>query len=213
VLDGIGLAQALRASTLARKPVLIALSARDDEAMLAKARAAGISDFLAKPAEPGELFEKLARHLATRPAAAVAARERKPAAVDVPGSELLNVSRLESLRRVGLIEEAVPEALQAVRTLLGKLRDPVAGGDFETARELLHSLIGICGDVGAHALHQKMRSTYVHLIEHQQWPGAGWCEEVLDLLARTAQAIHERYLPQAEPVEGWAGSEAGPLRP
>jgi len=204
VLDGIGLAQAVRASTLVPAPVLIALSARDDEAVLAKARAAGIDDFVSKPAEPGELFERLARHLGVRAKAAVAPPARQPAAVPlaVAGGELLNASRLESLRRIGMIEEAVPEALQATRTLLGKLREPVARQDFETARELLHSLIGICGDMGAHALHQKMRSTYAQLTEQGQWPPAGWDDEVLDLLARTGQAILERYL---EPMQAAGG--------
>lgn len=211
VLDGIGLAEAVRASNLAPKPLLIALSARDDEAAVSRARAAGISDFVAKPAEPSELFEKLARHLATRASPALAAADDKPHAT-VPARELLNVSRLESLRRVGMIDEAVPEALQAVQTLLEKLQDPVAHRDFECARELLHSLIGICGDVGAHALHQKMRATYAQLIEQQQWPGPGWNEEVLDLLARTTQAIREQYPHQHEPVEGWAESGAHVLR-
>jgi two-component system, CAI-1 autoinducer sensor kinase/phosphatase CqsS len=201
VLDGIGLAQAVRASALAPKPVLIALSARDDEAAMAKARAAGISDFVSKPAEPGELFDRLARHLATRAKAVIPERAGKPAVLDVPRGELLNFSRLESLRRVGMIDEAVPEALQATRALLGKLRDPVVREDFEAARDLLHSLIGICGDVGAHALHQKMRATYAQLIDQHQWPAAGWDEEVLDLLARTAHAIRERYPQQIEPVK------------
>ena len=197
VLDGIGLALAVRASTLAHKPVLIALSARDDAAALTKARAAGIGDFITKPAEAGELFATLARHLAPRASAPVPARSAAQAFPDVPDSELVNAGRLESLRRVGMLEEAVPEALETTRAMLARLQEAVAGRDFEPARDLMHSLIGICGDVGAHALHQKMRSMYALLVEHQQWPAAGWDEELVRLHARTGQAIRERYLQAA----------------
>nr|WP_236599848.1 response regulator [Ramlibacter alkalitolerans] len=202
VLDGFGLARAVGASALSPKPVLIALSARDDQTALANARAAGIGALVSKPAEPGELLGALARQLAARPEAPLSPRETKPATPDAAAKELLNFNRLESLRRIGMIDEAVPEALQATRVLLGKLQDPVARRDLESARELLHSLIGICGDVGAHALHQKMRSTYALLIEHQQWPATGWHEEVLDLLVHTGRAIQERYLQQMEPTAG-----------
>ena len=211
VLDGIALAQAVRASKVTPQPVLIALSARDDEPARAKARAAGVVDFVSKPADPGELFERLARHLAARDNVAVPPRDKKPPVVDLPGRELLNLRRLESLRRLGMIDEAVPEAMQTTRSLVGKLRDPVARGDFDAARELLHTLIGICGDAGAHALHQKMRATYAQLTEQQQWPGAGWEEEVLDVLARTEEAIQERYPPQLEPDARWAANGAGSL--
>lgn len=201
VLDGIGLAKAVRSSGLARKPVLIALSARDDEAAIAKARAAGIVDFISKPAEPSELIEKLALHLAPRPNAAPAAGTVATPA-GLPGDDLLDTARLESLRSVGLMDEAVPQALQAARAGLDQLQDPFALRDLDAAKDLLHALVGRSGDLGARALHQKLRAMYAQVADQGQWPAPGWHEELVHLHARTEQALRERYLQHLDPPPG-----------
>ncbi|HSW18938.1 MAG TPA: hypothetical protein VLJ86_17085 [Ramlibacter sp.] len=121
----------------------------------------------------------------------------KQAPVDVSQEELLNHSHLETLRSVGIIDKVVPQALQVTRSLLENLEDPVARRESAAARELLHNLIGLCGNMGSHTLHQKVRSMYAQLVDHQQWPAPGWHEELLQLHTRTGQALRERYLPQA----------------
>lgn len=185
-LDGFGLARAVIDSSLTPKPVLIALSARDDEAVVARAQAAGIRDFVSKPAQPAELLEKLARHLTPG--------IRPPGGHPAPAEdELLNLGRLESLHRLGMVDEDLPQAIRASRALLDKLREPTARRDLDAARELLHSLLGICGDMGFHALHQKTKSSYVQLVEHGRWPEPGWHEELLRLLGRTERAIRDQY--------------------
>ncbi|MFL6694212.1 MAG: response regulator [Ramlibacter sp.] len=200
VLDGIGLAQALRASALPRKPVVIALSARVEQAAVGQARTSGIDGFLSKPAEPGDLLEMLARTLLPDAAAALGPRVQQPPAARVHAKELLDVRRLESLRRVRMLDELVPESLQAARTLFGRLEDPVARRDVQAARELLHSLVGICGNMGAHALHQEVRAMYVALIERRQWPGADWHQELLDLHRRTEMALRDHFVEQQFPA-------------
>ncbi|WBY02497.1 response regulator [Ramlibacter tataouinensis] len=201
-LDGIGLAQAVRDSDLARKPVLIALSARDDAAAVEKARAAGISDFVSKPAQPGDLLAKLARHLGAGSRAAVSAAAGRPPVPDLREEQLLNASRLESLRRVGMLEDDVPQAIQASRILIDELQEPLAQQDFEATRELLHSLVGICGNAGLHKLHQETRSLYAQLVENRQWPGPGWHDKLVHLHARTQQAFRAGYRPAAEQLSG-----------
>jgi CheY-like chemotaxis protein len=193
VLDGIGLAQALRASSLPRKPVVIALSARVEQAAVAHAHTSGIDGFLSKPAEPGDLLDMLARTLRPDAAAEFASCVQPAAPARVHSKELLDVRRLEGLRRVGMLEDLVPESLQAARTLFGRLQDPVVRRDAQATRELLHSLVGICGNIGAHALHQEVRAMYVALIEHRRWPGADWHRELLDLHARTEMAIRDHF--------------------
>jgi CheY-like chemotaxis protein/HPt (histidine-containing phosphotransfer) domain-containing protein len=200
VLDGIGLAQALRASAMPRKPVVIALSARVEKAAAAQTRASGIDGFLSKPAEPGELLEMLARTLLPGAAAALGPSVQKLPAPRVHAKELLDVRRLEGLRRVRMLEELVPESLQAARTLFGRLQDPVARRDVQAAREVLHSLVGICGNMGAQALYQQVRAMYVALIEHRQWPGADWHQELLDLHARTEMALRDHLVEQPLPA-------------
>lgn len=196
-LDGIGLAQAVQAAALTPRPVLIALSARDDEAMVAKAIGAGISDFVSKPVEATRLFETLARHLATaeEPAPATAPAQA-PARAEVPAQDLLNHKHLETLRSVGILEKVLPEALKSTRGQIDQLQEPVARRDVDTTRQLLHSLIGVCGNMGSHALHQRLRAMYALLVEHHEWPGAGWHDELVALHARTALAVREGYLQQ-----------------
>lgn len=197
-LDGIGLAQALR--ELPRKPVVIALSARVEQAAAAHAQTSGIDGFLSKPAEPGDLLDMLARTLLPDAAAAAGSCVPPLPPARVHSKELLDVRRLEVLRRVGMLEELVPESLQAARTLFGRLQEPVARRDAQAARELLHSLVGICGNVGAHALHQEVRAMYVGLVEQRRWPGAEWHQDLMDLHARTAAAIRDHFVEQPFPA-------------
>ncbi len=189
VLDGIGLAQAVHASTLPRKPVLIALSARDDAAILEKARAAGISDFVLKPADAGELFDKLARHLGSHDCPARAPATRKAHATDLAEPELLDLNRVESVRRMRMDEHALAEAVQTSRTLLDKLQGPIERQDIDASIHLLHTLIGLWGTMGSHALRQKVRAMHGQLVEHGQWPETGWHEELLQLHEQTAHAM------------------------
>ena len=190
VLDGIGLARAVQESSRADKPVVIALSARDDAAAHAKARAAGIRDFLTKPAEADKLIETLARHLLPRAGAASSA---DGTLADLAAGGLLDAGRLRELHRVDVPAAAVLGAMQAIRASLGKLQEAVAAREADAARELLHALVGTCGDVGAQALHQRVRSLQPLLEQAPPAPQAGWYEELVRLHARTEQALRDAY--------------------
>ncbi|TFZ01172.1 response regulator [Ramlibacter rhizophilus] len=198
VLDGIRLARAVRESSrIDPKPVLIALSGRDDELAIAKARAAGISDFIAKPAEPDQLFATLAKHLVSLPPQGPAPAAPEPAGKDTAQEDLLNLEHLETLRSVGILGKALPMALQSTRSLLDQLQAPVASRDAVLAKELLHSLVGVSGNMGAHSLHQQTRAMYAQLVQDGQWPAEDWHEALVQLHARTARALREGYLEAA----------------
>ncbi|MGV3572383.1 MAG: hybrid sensor histidine kinase/response regulator [Ramlibacter sp.] len=196
-LDGIGLAQAVRDSALARKPPILALSARDDAGPVAAARAAGIFELVTKPAEPDELFPALARMLKGSAAIVPAA-----AAAPAKGDEILNAARLESLRKHGILEEAVPGAMRSARSLLDSLPGPIAARDHEATTEQLHALVGVYANIGAHALHRRLRFLHVDLLENDEWPGPQWHQELLELHAATAEALREQYLPQFGDLSG-----------
>jgi len=185
-LDGIGLAEGVRTAALACRPPLLALSAREDAGWLDAARAAGIVEFVTKPVKSGELFPALARMLNNRTATA-------PAAPPAADEQVLDVARLDSLRSHGILDEALPGAMRAARRLFESLPQPVAARDHDATTEQLHALVGICGNIGAHALHRRLRAIYVQLVEHGQWPEPGWHEELLALHAATARALREQY--------------------
>ena len=186
-LDGIGLAEGVRTAALACRPPILALSAREDAGWLDAARAAGIVEFVTKPVESDELLPALARMLNNRAATAPAPDTR------APDEQVLDAARLDSLRSHGILDEALPGAMRAARRLFESLPQPVAARDHDATTEQLHALVGICGNIGAHALHRRLRAIYVQLVEHGQWPEPGWHEELLALHAATARALHEQY--------------------
>ena len=64
VIDGIGLARAIRALPLPRcNTPMLAMNSHGGQALFSAARDAGIDDFLAKPVDLMELFQKLNQHL------------------------------------------------------------------------------------------------------------------------------------------------------
>lgn len=186
-MDGLETARAIRASgeTWAALPV-VALTARSDETAVAAARAAGMNGFLVKPVDAGLLYEALVRVVAGGAPVPVVPR---PTAAPVQ-EELLNLPRLESYRRLGMLEELLNDYQPEMSRLVETLRDAGSRGDREASLAALHSLLGMSGEAGAQALYQQVRRAYVPLLEQQQWPaGAGWLDDLQELARRTEDAL------------------------
>jgi two-component system, CAI-1 autoinducer sensor kinase/phosphatase CqsS len=187
-MDGLQAAKAIRASGASwdRIPI-VALTAYSDDGSVQAARKAGMNDFLVKPVEADILFEKL-RHLTSGSAVAPA-----PAQTLVPqakGGALLNFERLESYRRMGMLQELLGDYLPEIGRLVAQLDRAVARQDFARSLDLLHSLLGTSGEAGAQALYQLVRGTYVPMIEGQTWPASsGWVERIAALASETEQAL------------------------
>ena len=102
---------------------------------------------------------------------------------------LLNLPRLEGYRRLGLLEEMLNDYQPQMARLVARLKDAAQSGEREASLSALHSLLGMSGEAGALALYQQVRRVYVPLLEQQQWPAAGWLEQLEALARRTDDAL------------------------
>ncbi len=189
-LDGLQTTRALRAlpGSTGRVPV-VALTANDSTTVRQEAAAAGLQDVLGKPVD-GELLRRtLARLIAPEAASAMAEAPAKPA----PSAGLLDTDRIEDFRRMGLMEDLLPESLTGMRRLVQELHDCTAAGNADGTRSALHTLVGVSGETGARALHHLLRQRYREVLESRGPAGAGWIEEVRALLASTEEAFLRQY--------------------
>ena len=189
-MDGMATARAIRggAQPFAGVPI-IALTAHSDPVTVQAARDAGMDDFITKPVDVTLLYTLLCRLTgkAVRPLA-------PPAAAPVAGTvnDLLDERRLENYQRLGMIDELMGDYLPEMARLVDRLDEAVAQGDLEAGMDALHSLLGMSGEAGASALHQRVRSYYVPMVEHQCWPdGADWPAEIRALAVRTEDALRK----------------------
>ena len=192
-LDGPQTTRALRAlpGGAGRVPV-IALTANDSVTARQDAAAAGMQEVLGKPVD-GELLRRtLARLIAPEAASARAAAD-EPRAKPAPSSGLLDTERIEDFRRMGLMEDLLPESLTGMRRLVQELHDCTAAGNAEGTRTALHTLVGVSGETGARALHHLLRHLYREWLESRPPEGAGWIDEVRSLLASTEEAFLRQY--------------------
>jgi two-component system CAI-1 autoinducer sensor kinase/phosphatase CqsS len=190
-VDGLATARAIRAcgEPWAGVPVLGLVAPSHVSADVAAA--AGINGLLAKPVENTLLYEALTRFMSGGPArgARVAAPAGATATSVVPEG-LLNMQRLESYTRLGMLDELVNDYLPEMSRLLHSLQDAVRGNDVQGSLAALHSLLGMSGEAGAQALYQHVRKLYVPLLEHGHWPAAAdWLAQVQQLAARTEAAL------------------------
>lgn len=191
-MDGLETTRAIRGSgaSWAHLPV-VALTARSDEPAVAAATAAGMNAFLVKPVDAPLLYETLSRLVAGAPGprqvtGPAMPPEPPPSAADV----LLNRQRLESYRRLGMLEELLDDYVPEMARLVERLRTAVAAGNREASREALHALLGMSGEAGALALYQQVRRIYVPLLEEGRWPDSpAWLEELQALAGRTEEAL------------------------
>lgn len=207
-MDGLETAQAIRNSGEHWSAVpVVALTAHSDEEAVAAARAAGMDAFLVKPVDSSLLYETLVRLVAGTGKAPLAAEPPlpvvrpapvpapapvalAPAAPAIPEDGLLNLQRLESYRRLGMLEELLIDYLPEMSRLVGALKDAAERTDRQRSLDALHSLLGMSGEAGAQALYQQIRRLYVPLLEQGEWPDAdGWLDHLQALAARTELAL------------------------
>jgi two-component system CAI-1 autoinducer sensor kinase/phosphatase CqsS len=192
-MSGLEAARAIRGSTLASRDVpIIALTAHSDDAMVAAAQAAGINAFLTKPVDAFVLYEKLRQLVApgfvrSAPAPLAATPGGGSGAA---GADLLDLKRLESYRRIGMLEELLSDYFPEAARLIDRLDAAAQRQDLQDGLEALHSLLGMSGEAGAAALHQLVRQIYVPMVEERRWPPVdGWLEQIRALALRTDAAL------------------------
>jgi two-component system CAI-1 autoinducer sensor kinase/phosphatase CqsS len=191
-MDGLQTAAAIRGSGKAwcNLPI-VALTAHSDQPTVEAAQAAGMNDFLTKPVEAALLYEKLYQLLGGTTPVAGPLPPARPADADQAAGDglLLNLDRLESYRRIGMLDELLTDYLPEMGRLLERLEASVPAADMQETRDALHSLLGMSGEAGARRLYQYVRSVYVPMVEEHRWPAAGWLTELVSLSTQTEQAL------------------------
>lgn len=200
-LDGLEAARAIRESGQQWASVpIVALTAHSDAPAMASARAAGMSAFLVKPVDAADLYATVESLLtgARQPFAAASRDMVAPGAADPP---LLNVARLQSYQRLGLLDELIANYLPEIGHLVEVLGQAVRAGNLDSAQEALHSLLGMSGEAGALALYQMVRGVYVPVLEERRWPQApDWLARIQQLAAETERALREYGARHASPT-------------
>jgi len=158
---------------------------------VAAATAAGMNGFLVKPVDAMVLFDTLSRLISgatVMTPAAEPARSHRAAAALPDG--LLNLQRLESYSRLGMLDELLNDYVPEMTRLIDTLREAVETTDVQGSIDALHSLLGMSGEAGAQALYQQVRKLYVPLLEEGDWPGGtAWLPQLQELAARTEEAL------------------------
>ncbi|HEX7891616.1 MAG TPA: response regulator [Ramlibacter sp.] len=190
-MDGLETTRAIRTAVERWSAVpVIALTARSDEPAVAAATAAGMNAFLVKPVDAVLLYETLARLVGAGVAPAPVTQPAFPPEPPPLQDGLLNIQRLESYRRLGMLDELLNDYVPEMGRLVERLRDAVDGGDVQGSIDALHSLLGMSGEAGAQALYQQVRQLYVPLLEEGHWPtGSTWLPQLQELAAQTELAL------------------------
>ena len=191
-MDGLETARAIRAAAEPWSGVpIVAMTARSDEPAVAAATAAGMNGFLVKPVDPLVLCDTLTRLVSGHVGMTAAAEPpRTDNVISVNQDHLLNFQRLESYRRLGMLDELLNDYLPEMRRLLDTLEEAVRGADIQGSIDALHSLLGMSGEAGAQGLYQQVRRLYVPLLEEGHWPtGKAWLPQLQELARQTEEAL------------------------
>ncbi|GHC99838.1 hypothetical protein GCM10007320_56750 [Pseudorhodoferax aquiterrae] len=162
VMDGVAASRALRSRDAHDATPILAMTANAMQVDRERCAAAGMNDFVAKPIEPEQLWQALARWIRPRPGLPVA----RAAPVPVPASPgsglppaLAAIAGLDTaagLRRVmgraPLYLELLGKFARTQDRVPAQIRAALQAGDAELARRLAHTLRGLAGNLGAEAL-------------------------------------------------------------
>jgi CheY-like chemotaxis protein len=190
-MDGLQTAEAIRRLDAEVRDVpLVALTAHSGERVLQAARAAGMNAFITKPVDTDVLYATLAGLVeGVQPGQPLLQPASDPDWT-VGGETLLNPARLESYGRIGMLDELLADYVPEIGALAGKLQGHAKRQDLKGCVDVLHSLLGMSGEAGAHALYRAVRQVYVPMVETGQWPSRpDWEGQIAAVAARTEQAL------------------------
>lgn len=190
-LGGLETARAIRTGGMPWQGVpLLALTAGMGAEAEAQAREAGFDSFIAKPVEASLLYATLARLIGDAAPGPTVAADGVGDDSTVDLGPLIDQARLESYRRIGMLEELLGDCTVELGRLAGALQANVESRNLQASLETLHSLLGLSGEAGAQALYRAVRAVYVPMTEQRIWPqAAGWESDIQALVSRTQAAL------------------------
>lgn len=106
---------------------------------------------------------------------------------------LLDLERVALLKGMNIMVDLLPDGLAQVRRHIDQLEEAVRRNDLHGARQALHSLVGLSGEMGARAMFETTRH-HSRVIEGNAWPSeADWLERLMTLVARSEQALQASF--------------------
>lgn len=198
VLGGMDATRELRAmADAARSIPVVALTGHSAAEDIQAARDAGMDGFLSKPVNVVALRKELGRLIGVRPVCEAMAAGLPPSLAEVSAvtaaSALLDVERIEMLKRMNIMANLVPDGLAQVRQLVTQLEQAVRGNDLHNARQTLHSLMGLSGEMGARAMYETVRR-HSRVVESNAWPSEpNWLDRLMALTVASEQALQASF--------------------
>ena len=151
-LSGIDVLKQARVMWVGGEPTpFIAVSADVTVETIEAAKAAGVSDFLAKPVTAAAVLDAIAA--IAGPKRSSGAKRIAPRAVPVDYRSVIDRGMINELIDVGLgeefVERFVADSLRDINAALDRIKVAASGGERIALREEVHALRGIASNVGA----------------------------------------------------------------
>jgi CheY-like chemotaxis protein/signal transduction histidine kinase len=191
-MSGLETTRAIRRETHPTREVpVIAVTAYSGQMLARQAREAGMDGFIEKPVDEKMLRDLLVQVIGERCPVEPCGHGLVQREDDLrPAEVLLDRPRLDNLHRIGLLDELLQDFMPAICVKVDKLLEAQAERDVVACLSLLHSLLGMSGEIGALALHRAIRQVYVPLREEQRWPDDDWVERIAFLCEQTERAAY-----------------------
>lgn len=197
VLGGMAATRQLREmSDGVRSIPVIALTGHSSAQDMQAARDAGMDGFLSKPVNVVALRKELARLIGQRPVGEVSASPASPSSGGVAftaAGSLLDAERIALLKRMNIMVDLLPDGLAQVREHVGQLEEAVRRNDLSAARQALHSLVGLSGELGARAMFE-ITKHHSRAVGGNVWPSEpNWLEQLVALTLESERALQASF--------------------
>lgn len=155
----------IRARVHGDRVCIVAMVPRSDACAGERVLAAGANGWLAKPVSPRHLLGTITQCLGTRRSTPpdVASVQEHP--MPQPPAEFAQLRSLEVTQAIarlggnaGLYRQTLIAFTRGHADALSDIRSSLLGGEWEAAHRQTHTLKGICGTIGAMALHARLQA-------------------------------------------------------
>ena len=205
VMDGLTATREIRKLSGLKELPIVAMTANAMVGDRERCLAVGMNDHIGKPIDPDELINKLlqwVKHAGKPLPGPVEATRISLADTPVDLRQLTAFDAREGIYRIGGKAEAYRTQLYRFREhyagAIAELRRRMAEQGNEEAERYCHSLKGVTGNMGAHALHEKLAAIDEHLKQNQP-PGTELLDEAETLLRHAIEEIDDLKTSGAQP--------------
>ena len=193
VMDGFEAVRLMRECVELQAVPVIALTAGALPSDRARAHAVGMSDFISKPFEVEHLVRTVRAHV-ERVRREVLPSHVPPALALPPDWPLIDGIDAQSahgrmLGDVALFKRLLARLFDEFGDVVAELRQAIDAGRFDAARQQVHKLRGVAGNLGAHAVHGVAGALEPMLAHAGTSPGAERLSRVQALLAELGVAL------------------------